>query len=71
VNFIAAYATHPLVASTLRGWVKPEFIQLSLLANPNVPLNFNALENRYRYVDGASAKLAHGLGVEIADLFKG
>jgi hypothetical protein len=27
--------------------------------------------NRYRYVDGASAKLAHGLGVEIADLFKG
>jgi len=39
---------------TLRGWIKPEFIELSLLANPNVPLNFNDLRNRYRYVDGAS-----------------
>src|SRR5256885_6444866 len=28
---------------TLRGWIKPEFIELSLLANPNVPLNFNDL----------------------------
>jgi len=60
VNFIAAYATHPLVASTLRGWVKPEFIQLSLLANPNVPLNFNALEEplplRRRRVGEAGAR---------------
>src|SRR5262249_43122569 len=39
---------------TLRGWLKPEFIELSLLANPAVPLNFNDLRNRYRYVDGAS-----------------
>ena len=39
---------------TLRGWVAPEFIELGLLANPNVPLNFNDLRNRYRFVDGAS-----------------
>jgi beta-lactam-binding protein with PASTA domain/Ca2+-binding RTX toxin-like protein len=39
---------------TLRGWLQPEFIELSLLANPAVPLNFNDLRNRYRYVDGAS-----------------
>src|SRR4029078_13321692 len=26
---------------TLRGWNAPEFIELDLLANPNVPLNFN------------------------------
>jgi beta-lactam-binding protein with PASTA domain len=39
---------------TLRGWLKPEFIELDLLAAPNVPLNFNDLRNRYRYVDGAS-----------------
>jgi beta-lactam-binding protein with PASTA domain len=39
---------------TLRGWGAPEFIELDLLANPNVPLNFNDLRNRYRFVDGAS-----------------
>jgi Ca2+-binding RTX toxin-like protein len=39
---------------TLRGWPAPEFVELDLLANPNVPLNFNDLRNRYRFVDGAS-----------------
>jgi beta-lactam-binding protein with PASTA domain/Ca2+-binding RTX toxin-like protein len=39
---------------TLRGWNAPEFIELSLLANPAVPLNVNDLRNRYRRVDGAS-----------------
>src|SRR6185436_12034833 len=39
---------------TLRGWNAPEFIELDLLANPNVALNFNDLRNRYRFVDGAS-----------------
>src|SRR5262249_12604352 len=39
---------------TLRGWNAPEFIELSLLANPIAPINFNDLRNRYRYVDGAS-----------------
>src|SRR5437764_9910001 len=39
---------------TLRGWNAPEFIELSLLANPLAPLNFNDLRNRYRFVDGAS-----------------
>jgi beta-lactam-binding protein with PASTA domain len=39
---------------TLRGWVSPEFIELGLLALPNVPLNFNDLRNKYRFVDGAS-----------------
>src|SRR5262249_55172877 len=39
---------------TLRGWAAPEFIELSLLALPNVPLNFNDLRNKYRFVDGAS-----------------
>jgi len=39
---------------TLRGWNQPEFIELSLLALPNVPLNFNDLRNKYRFVDGAS-----------------
>ncbi len=39
---------------TLRGWPAPEFIELSLLALPNVPVNFNDLRNKYRFVDGAS-----------------
>jgi beta-lactam-binding protein with PASTA domain/Ca2+-binding RTX toxin-like protein len=39
---------------TLRGWNAPEFIELSLLANPLVNLNFNDLRNVYRFVDGAS-----------------
>jgi beta-lactam-binding protein with PASTA domain len=39
---------------TLRGWNQPEFIELGLLALPNVPLNFNDLRNKYRFVDGAS-----------------
>jgi beta-lactam-binding protein with PASTA domain len=39
---------------TLRGWNAPEFVELSLLANPAVPINFNDLRNRYRFVDGAS-----------------
>jgi Ca2+-binding RTX toxin-like protein len=39
---------------TLRGWNAPEFIELSLLALPNVPVNFNDLRNKYRFVDGAS-----------------
>ncbi|HXI30109.1 MAG TPA: PASTA domain-containing protein, partial [Vicinamibacterales bacterium] len=39
---------------TLRGWAAPEFIELSLLALPNVPVNFNDLRNKYRFVDGAS-----------------
>src|SRR6185437_930747 len=39
---------------TLRGWPLPEFIELGLLALPNVPLNFNDLRNKYRFVDGAS-----------------
>jgi beta-lactam-binding protein with PASTA domain/Ca2+-binding RTX toxin-like protein len=39
---------------TLRGWPFPEFVELGLLALPNVPLNFNDLRNKYRFVDGAS-----------------
>src|SRR5205814_1108890 len=39
---------------TLRGWGAPEFVELSLLAAPNVVVNFNDLRNRYRFVDGAS-----------------
>ncbi|PYR91633.1 MAG: hypothetical protein DMF84_15990, partial [Acidobacteria bacterium] len=39
---------------TLRGWPFPEFIELGLLALPNVPLNFNDLRSKYRFVDGAS-----------------
>jgi Ca2+-binding RTX toxin-like protein len=39
---------------TLRGWAQPEFIELSLLALPNAPVNFNDLRNKYRFVDGAS-----------------
>ena len=39
---------------TLRAWSLPEFIELDLLANPNVNLNFNDLRSRYRFVDGAS-----------------
>src|SRR5205814_632456 len=39
---------------TLRSWPLPEFIELGLLALPNVPLNFNDLRNKYRFVDGAS-----------------
>jgi beta-lactam-binding protein with PASTA domain len=39
---------------TLRGWNLPEFVELSLLALPNAPLNFNDLRNKYRFVDGAS-----------------
>jgi beta-lactam-binding protein with PASTA domain/Ca2+-binding RTX toxin-like protein len=39
---------------TLRGWAEPNFIELSLLANPLVNLNFNDLRNVYRFVDGAS-----------------
>jgi len=39
---------------TLRGWNAPEFIELGLLALPNVPVNFNDLRNKYRFVDGAS-----------------
>ncbi|NUR54484.1 MAG: heme peroxidase, partial [Acidobacteria bacterium] len=39
---------------TLRGWGLPEFVELGLLALPNVPLNFNDLRNKYRFVDGAS-----------------
>ena len=39
---------------TLRGWPAAGFIELSLLALPNVPVNFNDLRNKYRFVDGAS-----------------
>src|SRR5262245_7523786 len=39
---------------TLRGWPLPEFVELGLLALPNVPVNFNDLRNKYRFVDGAS-----------------
>jgi len=39
---------------TLRGWNAPEFIELHLGALPAVPINFNDLRNRYRFVDGAS-----------------
>ena len=39
---------------TLRGWTLPEFIELSLLALPNAPVNFNDLRSKYRFVDGAS-----------------
>ncbi|HXT31310.1 MAG TPA: peroxidase family protein [Vicinamibacterales bacterium] len=39
---------------TLQNWTQPEFIELGLLALPNVPLNFNDLRNKYRFVDGAS-----------------
>jgi beta-lactam-binding protein with PASTA domain/Ca2+-binding RTX toxin-like protein len=39
---------------TLRGWPLPEFVELALLADPNAPLNFNDLRNKYRFVDGAS-----------------
>jgi beta-lactam-binding protein with PASTA domain len=39
---------------TLRGWDQPNFIELSLLADPLVNLNFNDLRNVYRFVDGAS-----------------
>ncbi|HEU0114453.1 MAG TPA: peroxidase family protein, partial [Thermomicrobiales bacterium] len=39
---------------TLRDWQLPEFVELGLLALPNVPLNFNDLRNKYRFVDGAS-----------------
>jgi len=39
---------------TLRGWPAPEFVELGLLGVPNVPVNFNDLRNRYRFVDGAS-----------------
>jgi beta-lactam-binding protein with PASTA domain len=39
---------------TLRGWGLPQFVELSLLADPLVNLNFNDLRNLYRFVDGAS-----------------
>jgi Ca2+-binding RTX toxin-like protein len=39
---------------TLQNWPQPEFVELGLLALPNVPLNFNDLRNKYRFVDGAS-----------------
>ena len=39
---------------TQRGWPFPADIELDLLALPNVPLNFNDLRNKYRFVDGAS-----------------
>jgi hypothetical protein len=39
---------------TLRGWPLPVFVELSLLADPLVNLNFNDLRNVYRFVDGAS-----------------
>ncbi|HUQ89015.1 MAG TPA: peroxidase family protein, partial [Vicinamibacterales bacterium] len=39
---------------TLRAWNAPEFIELDLLANPVLPVNFNDVRNRYRFVDGAS-----------------
>ena len=39
---------------TLRGWGLPQFVELSLLADPLVNLNFNDLRNVYRFVDGAS-----------------
>ena len=39
---------------TLQNWPAPEFVELSLLAQPGVLLNFNDLRNRYRLVDGAS-----------------
>ena len=39
---------------TLQNWPAPEFVELSLLAQPGVVLNFNDLRNRYRLVDGAS-----------------
>src|SRR4051812_15041208 len=39
---------------TQRGWPVPADIELALLAQPGVVLNFNDLRNRYRLVDGAS-----------------
>src|SRR5437764_1506430 len=39
---------------TQRGWPAPADIELALLAQPGVILNFNDLRNRYRLVDGAS-----------------
>ena len=39
---------------TQRGWPFPGDIELSLLALPNAPVNFNDLRNKYRFVDGAS-----------------
>ncbi|TMA20193.1 MAG: hypothetical protein E6J85_10385, partial [Deltaproteobacteria bacterium] len=39
---------------TQRGWPVPADIELNLLAQPGVILNFNDLRNRYRLVDGAS-----------------
>src|SRR3954470_14659715 len=39
---------------TLRGWGLAELAELGLLALPNVPLNFNDLRSKYRFVDGAS-----------------
>src|SRR6185295_13695432 len=39
---------------TQRAWPFAADIELSLLAVPGVPLNFNDLRNKYRYVDGAS-----------------
>src|SRR5205814_5136801 len=39
---------------TQRGWPVPADIELALLAQPGVILNFNDLRNRYRLVDGAS-----------------
>jgi beta-lactam-binding protein with PASTA domain/Ca2+-binding RTX toxin-like protein len=39
---------------TQRAWPFPADIELGLLALPNVPLNFNDLRNKYRFVDGAS-----------------
>src|SRR4029079_5679706 len=39
---------------TLQNGTQPEFIELALLALPNVPLNFNDLRNKYRFVDAAS-----------------
>jgi len=39
---------------TQRAWPFAADIELGLLALPNVPLNFNDLRNKYRFVDGAS-----------------
>jgi beta-lactam-binding protein with PASTA domain/Ca2+-binding RTX toxin-like protein len=39
---------------TQRAWPFPADIELSLLALPNAPINFNDLRNKYRFVDGAS-----------------
>ena len=39
---------------TLRGWLLPEHIELSLAALPAAPVNFNDLRNTYRFVDAAS-----------------